>query len=217
MPIHFLPLEISLKFFFVVGAECQAHHLICITTWATSATTPKPPPTASCPRPLREFAVQSLLCRRKKPFPTRLRKSLITFLFAELFSIFLGMLVAKCQDQVPHHLQLLQALQRRENLVQLPRGPLFRVPFQIFFLQIKIKFEIVPFFSRRHGKRLKPLFGLQCFILLVPLIDLDAVLCCANKSVRPCILNPLEIRQTPLFPNHRLNFIYTERETFMLR
>ena len=26
----------------------------------------------------------------------------------------------------------------------------------------------------------------------------------------------LEIRQTPLFPNHRLNFIYTERETFTL-
>ena len=75
----------------------------------------------------------TVMPEEKKTFPTRLRKSLITFLFAELFSIFLGVLVAKCQDHLPHYLQLQQALQRRENLVQLPRGPLFRVQFKIFF------------------------------------------------------------------------------------
>ena len=69
----------------------------------------------------------------EKTFPTGLRKTILTFLFAELFSIFLGVLVAKCQDHLPHYLQLQQALQRRENLVQLPREPLFRVPFKIFF------------------------------------------------------------------------------------
>ena len=61
----------------------------------------------------------------KKTFPTRLRKSLITFLFAELFSIFLFVVVAECHGHLIHHCQLDHVLQQRENPGRQPRGPLF--------------------------------------------------------------------------------------------
>ena len=79
-----------------------------------------------------------------------------------------------------------------------PAYPFFRSHFK-YFLQEKITFDFGHFPTRGHGLRFALSFGIDFSILLAPLIDLDAVVSCADLSARPCIFYISPQWQTLIF------------------